>query len=73
MNMLTENEKTLIKLLAAIGIREDVAIGASCGLDDCQLDEFIEFVIERHEEGNDVTEEDVVKAHLILLREAGKI
>ena len=68
-----EKKEILIRMLTHIGILEDTIIAAAEELEDNQLDEMIEFVIERHEEGKEVTNEEVVKALLILMKENGAI
>ncbi len=70
---LTENEKTLIEALVDADMPDRVIIAMTSGLEDEQLPEMTEYIREELRTEQKVTEENLVKIHLILAKEAGKI
>ena len=56
----------LIHMLASIGISEDTALSIWSTLDEKQADEMMELLVEKHERGVEATEQEVIKAELIL-------
>lgn len=70
---LTENEKTLIEALVDADMPDRVIIAMTSGLEDEQLPEITEYIREELRTKQKVTEENLVKIHLILAKEAGKI
>ena len=70
---LTENEKTLIEALVDANMPDRVIIAMTSGLEDEQLPEMTEYIREELRTKQKVTEENLVKIHLILAKEAGKI
>ena len=70
---LTENEKTLIEALVDADMPDRVIIAMTSGLEDEQLPEMTEYIREELRTKQKVTEENLVKIHLILAKEAGKI
>lgn len=70
---LTENEKTLIEALVDADMPDRVIIAMTSGLEDEQLLEITEYIREELRTKQKVTEENLVKIHLILAKEAGKI
>lgn len=70
---LTENEKTLIEALVDANMPDRVIIAMTSGLEDEQLPEITEYIREELRTKQKVTEENLVKIHLILAKEAGKI
>lgn len=73
MQPLTENEKTLIEALVDADMPDRVIIAMTSGLEDEQLPEITEYIREELRTKQKVTEENLVKIHLILAKEAGKI
>lgn len=70
---LTENEKALIEALVDADMPDRVIIAMTSGLEDEQLPEMTEYIREELRTKQKVTEENLVKIHLILAKEAGKI
>lgn len=70
---LTENEKALIEALVDADMPDRVIIAMTSGLEDEQLPEMTEYIREELKAKQKVTEENLVKIHLILAKEAGKI
>ncbi len=65
--MLSMKEKTLIGMMASIGISEATTILATT-LNESQMDELVKYLEDKHKEGKDATEEEVIKAYLVLTR-----
>lgn len=70
---LTENEKALIEALVDANMPDRVVIAMTSGLEDEQLPEMTEYIREELRTKQKVTEENLVKIHLILAKEAEKI
>ena len=70
---LTENEKALIEALVDADMPDRMIISMTSGLEDEQFREMTEYIKEELEAGKKITEENLVKIHLILAKEAGKI
>ena len=70
---MTEKREILIQLLTDIDIWQDTIITVAEELEENQLDEMIEYLIQKHESGTEATNEEVTKALLIFLRRSGKI
>lgn len=70
---LTENEKTLIEALVDANMPDRVIIAMTSGLEDEQLPEMTEYIREELRTKQKVTEENLVKIHLILAKEAGNL
>lgn len=70
---LTQNEKALIEALVDADMPDRVIIAMTSGLEDEQLPEMTEYIREELRTKQKVTEENLVKIHLILAKEAGKI
>ncbi len=70
---LTENEKALIEALVDADMPDRVIIAMTSGLEDEQLPEMTEYIREELRTKQKVTEENLVKIHLILAKEAGNL
>ena len=70
---MTEKRKILIRFLNSIGIWRDTIIMIGEEIKEDQIDELMEYLIQKHESGTEATNEEVTKALLIFLRRSGKI
>ena len=71
--MLTENEKRLIEAMVDSGFDKKTIISTMSCLEIEQMPEMTEYIREELELKGKISESQITKATLILLREAGKI